>query len=150
MKKNIFFVTLIALLLSGVPASAYIGLCCAKCGGNMPVNILGAGVPETYEFRFKLSPTFMRMDGLRDGQSSVDGDSLLGMPSAGKFMAVPTGMDMQMLNFTAGYSFTDDFFAALMFMYKKNGMGMKFNSIDRKSTRLNSSHTDISRMPSSA
>ena len=29
-------------------------------------------------------------------------------------------------------------------------VGRRFNSLDRKSTRLNSSHTDISRMPSSA
>ena len=31
-----------------------------------------------------------------------------------------------------------------------DGMVLDFGDIDRKSTRLNSSHTDISRMPSSA
>lgn len=130
MKKYVFFITVVlTLLLNGVPASAYVGLCCAKCGGNMPLNIVGAGVPETHEFRFKLSPMFMKMEGLRDGQSSVNGDSLLGMPAMGKYMAVPTKMDMRMLNFAAGYSFTDDFFAGLMFMYKKNEMEMKFNSM---------------------
>ena len=32
----------------------------------------------------------------------------------------------------------------------KSGLSVKNNLLDRKSTRLNSSHTDISRMPSSA
>ena len=32
----------------------------------------------------------------------------------------------------------------------ENGFGLGLNFLDRKSTRLNSSHTDISRMPSSA
>jgi len=98
------------------------------------MNILGAGVPETYEFRFKVSPMVMRMDGLRDGQSSVNGDSLLGMPSMGKYMAVPLNMDMRMLNLAAGYSFSDDFFGALMFMYKQNTMDMKFNSMMKTTT----------------
>jgi hypothetical protein len=42
-------------------------------------------------------------------------------------MAVPTDMDMSMLNVTAGYSFTDDFFAGVMLMYRDNDMDMKFN-----------------------
>lgn len=68
------------LLLVTLPAAAYIGLCCAKCGGNMPMNILGGGIPETHEFRFKISPMYMRMDGLRDGTSNVSTGDILGMP----------------------------------------------------------------------
>jgi len=119
------------LLLVLFPLSAYsfVGLCCAKCGGNMPMNIPGAGVPETKEFRFKISPMLMRMDGLLDGTNSIDGDSLLGMSNMGKSMAVPTDMNMTMLNFSAGYSFTDDFFGGIMFMKKKNEMDMKFSSM---------------------
>ena len=40
--------------------------------------------------------------------------------------------------------------AALRFLSKAIGRNGKPSLIDRKSTRLNSSHTDISRMPSSA
>ncbi|MDQ7000787.1 MAG: hypothetical protein Q9M12_07910, partial [Mariprofundus sp.] len=83
MKRNILSLTMAAMaciLLSPVNAHAYIGLCCAKCGGNMPMNILGGGIPETHEFRFKIQPMFMRMQGLRSGASNVDGNSLLGMP----------------------------------------------------------------------
>lgn len=95
------------------------------------MNIPGGGVPETHEFRFKFSPMFMRMEGLRDGTSDVDGDSLLGMPAMGKFMAVQTGMDMYMANLAAGYSFTDKFFAGLMFMWQDKRMPMKFSPMMR-------------------
>jgi len=122
---------LLLLFVSNVPA--YVGLCCGKCGGNMPMNIMGGGIPETHEFRFKISPMFMHMDGLRDGTSNAGSASLLGMPvdmtgkPTGKFMAVPTGMDMSMLNVTAGYSFSDRFFAGAMLMYRDNEMDMLFS-----------------------
>ena len=124
----------LCLLLLQAPAMAYIGLCCGKCGGNMPMNIPGGGIPETHEWRVKLSPMFMRMDGLRDGTDSVNPNSLLGMPvmmgqPTGKFMAVPTDMDMSMLNLTLGYSVSDDFFAGIMLMWKRNDMDMLFNSM---------------------
>ncbi|MFQ5335692.1 MAG: hypothetical protein ACE5DN_06425, partial [Flavobacteriales bacterium] len=100
MKRQINFALLMGMLMVFLPgnAQAYMGICCAKCGGNMPMNIPGGGIPETKEVRFKITPTFMRMDGLRDGTSSIDPNSLLGMPAMGKFMAVPTSMDMSMLN----------------------------------------------------
>ncbi len=123
----IHWLTGLLLVVFSAQSSAYVGLCCAKCGGNMPMNILGGGIPETYEFRFKISPMFMRMDGLRDGTSSVDPASILGMPAPGVYMAAPTGMDMRMLNIAAGYSFSDRFFAGAMLMYKDNEMDMLFN-----------------------
>ena len=55
------------VLIASSNAMAYIGLCCAHCGGNMPLNIPGGGIPETHEFRFKLSQMYMYMDSLRDG-----------------------------------------------------------------------------------
>ena len=130
-------VLLATLYLS--PAQAYVGLCCGKCGGNMPLNIMGAGVPETKEFRFKVSPLFMSMKGLADDGASINADNLLGMPvmmgqATGKFMAIPTEMDMQMLNFTAGYSFTDDLFGGVMLMLKDNRMNMKFNTMMQDTT----------------
>ncbi|KPV40691.1 hypothetical protein AN478_05920 [Thiohalorhabdus denitrificans] len=119
----------LALALASPAAQAYVGLCCAKCGGNMPMNIPGGGVPATYEFRFKVSPMFMHMDGLRDGTDEVSSDELLGSPQAGGYMAVPTSMDMTMVNLAAGYSFTDDFFAGLMFMWQQNRMPMELNAM---------------------
>ena len=108
MRKSFFYWMVSLLLTIYLPATqAYVGLCCGKCGGNMPLNIMGAGVPETKEFRFKVSPMFMKMEGLADGGDSISADSLLGMPvmmgqPTGRFMAVPTAMDMRMLNVTAG------------------------------------------------
>jgi len=117
-----------------VETLAYMGLCCSKCGGNMPMNIPGGGVPETNEFRFKLSPVFMRMDGLLEGTDEVDPSGIVGMPSMGKFMAAQRSMNMYMVNASAGYSFTDRFFGGVMFMWKKNDMEMKFNSKMTKMT----------------
>ncbi len=128
MKRFLLFLMISAGILYPAVASAYVGLCCGKCGGNMPMNILGGGIPETKEYRFKLSPMFMRMEDLANGTSDVDPDSLLGMPAKGKDMAVPLNMDMTMINLAVGYSFTDDFFAGLMFMRRNNDMDMRFNS----------------------
>lgn len=129
----------IALSSIFAPAQAYVGLCCGKCGGNMPMNIPGGGIPETYEFRVKLSPMYMHMGGVQSGTQGVSADSLLGMPMmggkpTGKYMAVPTSMDMSMLNLSVGYSFTKKFFGGAMFMWKQNSMNMKFNSMMRMST----------------
>jgi len=144
MKKSITALVAMYVALYPAFAGAYVGLCCGKCGGNMPMNIPGAGVPETHEFRFKISPMIMSMNGLRDGTDSVSSDSLLGSQnmgmsgmdssSGGDFMAVPESMDMNMLNMAMGYSFTDDFFGGLMFMWKDNTMPMKFNSMMESKT----------------
>jgi len=131
MIRKMFFI--IILSMSGV-TQAYIGLCCGKCGGNMPMNIPGGGVPETHELRVKINPVYMHMDGLLNGDSSINPGSLLGMPvmmgmPTGKYMAAPVEMDMKMLNLMLGYSVTDDFFAGLMIMNMNNSMDMRFNSM---------------------
>lgn len=136
MKRSISLMLLAAWLVAMSPAAAfaYIGLCCAKCGGNMPMNIPGGGVPATHEFRFKVQPVHMRMEGLRNGTTTIDPNSLLGMPNMGKFMAVPTSMDMSMLNLAAGYSLTDDLFIGAMAMYAHRRMDMRFNSMMQMTT----------------
>ena len=53
------FSAVLFILLSSSAATAYIGLCCAHCGGNMPLNIMGGGIPETHEYRFKISEMYM-------------------------------------------------------------------------------------------
>ena len=133
-KKLIFLLCTIFLTFSSSLASAYIGLCCAHCGGNMPLNISGGGVPETFELRLKVSEAFMSMDGLRDGTSDQSRSDLLGMPAMGKFMAVPKSMDMWMTNLSGGYSFTDDFAGMAMFMYSNKDMPMEFSSMMKADT----------------
>ncbi len=128
-----FFTFFFAILSLGVflpsLAVAYIGLCCAHCGGNMPLNIPGGGIPETHEFRFKLNQKFMQMGPLRDGTDDVDRTSILGAPPAGKFAAVPDEMRMYMTMFGGAYSFTDDFALMVMGMYMQNDMDMAFNGV---------------------
>ena len=134
--RLILWLAALLLSVSAAPAAAFVGLCCGKCGGNMPMNIPGGGVPETCEFRLKISPMIMHMDGLQRGTSKVDPADVLGMPAMGKFMAVPGSMDMRMLALSAGYSFTDDFFGGLMFMWQDNEMPMQFNSAMEMMTGL--------------
>lgn len=95
----------------------------------MPMNIPGGGIPETHEFRFKISPSFMHMDGLGDGTDDINAADILGDPMTGQYMAVPTEMDMRMLNLSVGYSFSDRFFAGAMLMYQDNRMDMRFNGV---------------------
>lgn len=138
-RLSVFLITMLVVMVFAKNSYAYVGICCGKCGGNMPLNIMGGGVPETHEFRFKVSPMLMRMVGMKEGESDVDADSILGMPvmmgkQTGKYMAVPLDMSMIMVNAVAGYSFTDDLFAGAMFMWKKNDMDMRFSSMMRKMT----------------
>jgi len=100
----------------------------------MPMNIPGGGVPETHEFRVKISPVVMHMEGLVDDTNKVAVSDVLGMPvmmgtPTGKYMAAPESMDMSMQNVMLGYSFTDDFFAGLMLMHSSKSMDMRFNSM---------------------
>ncbi len=134
MKRILLSLWAAAMLVLPGTAEAYVGLCCGKCGGNMPMNIPGGGIPETHEFRFKIQPVVMRMSGLQRDGSDVSTSSVLGMPAAGLYMAAPTSMDMNMLNLAAGYSFTDDFFAGLMGMYTDNQMDMSFNGTMQTTT----------------
>ncbi len=133
MKRVLLVISAFILLLVPALSEAYIGLCCGKCGGNMPLNIVGGGVPETHEFRVKIQPSFMRMEGLRDGTDSVSGASLLGgMPAS--YMAVPAEMDMWMTNLALGYSFADDIFGGVMLMWHDKKMRMDFGSMMKMST----------------
>jgi len=123
-----FVAVLSVLLILPLNAQAYVGLCCAHCGGNMPLNIFGGGIPEPKEFRFKISQMFMRMGPMRTGTRDITTQNLLGAPAAGKFGAVPTSMDMWMTMFGGAYSFTDDFALIAMTSYKENRMPMLFNA----------------------
>ncbi len=137
--KSVYAVFLLAVSVWAPQASGFVGLCCGKCGGNMPMNIPGGGIPETHEFRFKLSAMTMGMEGLTRDGNAVSAASQLGMPvmmgaATGKFMAVPTSMDMRMLNFTVGYSFSDRLFGGVMLMHKDNSMEMMFSNAMSGST----------------
>lgn len=109
---------------------AYLGLCCAHCGGNMPLNIPGAGIPEPHEFRFKISQGVMQMGPLRDGTTDLTEGAVL----ASGFMAVPSTMQMYMTMFSGAYSFTDDFALMAMTSFKFNRMQMEFGPMLKMAT----------------
>jgi hypothetical protein len=131
LKKNLLslFIANVFLLIFVPLSQAFVGLCCAHCGGNMPLNIPGGGIPETHEFRFKLSQMYMEMGPLRDGTSDLKTSNLLGVPNnTTLFAAVPEEMRTYMTMGSVAYSFTDDFAAMGMLGYVRNDMDMKFNS----------------------
>ena len=176
--RIVIFGAFIALYFSFTPKplEAYVGLCCGKCGGNMPLNILGAGVPENHEFRFKVMGSGMNMLGLRQGRRDINEGTMRSLPTSiyqpstssmsgmgmggmggmqtthgststattsdpvsvfkdnaygtltdRKYMATPQNMSMQMVGLAMAYSFTDNFFAGLMFMAHRKQMDMVFN-----------------------
>lgn len=106
---------------------AYIGLCCGKCGGNMPLNIPGGGIPETYEFRLKFSPSFMYMKGLASGYSFFWNSNVRSSEVFKNWMVYPEEMRMYMLMFSGGFSFTQRFFGAVMFMWERREMSLQFS-----------------------
>jgi len=121
--KIVLLLSLIMLTWVSV-AQAYIGLCCSHCGGNMPLNIFGGGIPEPKEFRFKLSQMVMEMGPLRDGTDDISNDDLIGMANGTTFPALPTDMQMYMTMIGAAYSFSDDFAVMGMTSYIENTMHM--------------------------
>jgi hypothetical protein len=125
--KIIFFLSFIILSWVSV-AQAYIGLCCAHCGGNMPLNIFGGGIPEPKEFRFKFSQMIMEMGPLRDGTDEISNDDLIGSANGTNFPALPTNMQMYMTMIGAAYSFSDDFAVMGMTSYIENTMRMNLNN----------------------
>ena len=125
--KVVFFLSFIMLSWVSV-AQAYIGLCCAHCGGNMPLNIFGGGIPEPKEFRFKFSQMIMEMGPLRDGTDEISNDDLIGSANGTNFPALPTDMQMYMTMIGAAYSFSDDFAVMGMTSYIENTMRMNLNN----------------------
>ncbi|MCP4254757.1 MAG: hypothetical protein GY775_15405 [Candidatus Scalindua sp.] len=97
----------------------FLGLCCGKCGGNMPLNIPGAGTPEPHELRVKLNLSWGRMIGLRRGTSNRSTSD-----AHRQYMMAPRKMDMYMSSVSVGYAFSDRFFAGIMGMYVNKDMEM--------------------------
>tara|TARA_B100001939_G_scaffold336008_1_gene338682 strand:+ start:70187 stop:71353 length:1167 start_codon:yes stop_codon:yes gene_type:complete len=119
----------------------------------MPLNIVGAGIPETHEFRLKIKPMHMSMRGLQSGYSDLSNEEVLSLPAGmsmsmdantmainnrvigeltgRKYMAAPQRMYMNMYDISLGYSFSDRFAGMLMTMYQEKYMKMKFNYMMR-------------------
>jgi len=115
----------LVVMFWAMAAQAYVGLCCAHCGGNMPLNIFGGGIPEPHEFRFKISQMFMEMGPLRDGNSDILSTTLVGMANGKTFPSVPRSMQKHMTMIGGAYSFTDKFAVMAMTNYTANSMPME-------------------------
>ena len=129
LKRGVQAMTLIlsAGLLWPSISLAYVGLCCAHCGGNMPLNVPGGGIPEPHEYRLKVSQMIMSMGPLREGTNNLsEGSQLL---PGGPYAVVPSAMQMYMTMIGGAYSFTDNFALMAMTSYKFNRMQMEFGPV---------------------
>lgn len=135
---NFLLLTCIFSLIFSANAAAYIGLCCAHCGGNMPLNIQGGGVPETHEFRFKTTEMLMHMNSLRDGTDVKKSSDYGPSNSATHFRGVPKSMTSWMTMVGGAYSFTDDFAAMIMTGYQHNTMVMDITTMMGVSYKMHS------------
>lgn len=118
LKSALFFIVVTVVVVAwSVPAQAYVGLCCGKCGGNMPLAFPGSGVPETHEWRYKFTQSHMAMDGLRKDGSDI-------ALSDDPYMMQPESMDMDMTMFGVGYTPSTRWMYMMMANYSKNSMPM--------------------------
>ena len=74
---------------------------------------------------------------------SAFSQDVCGIPVSGAISSTVIGV-------SGGSVYTDANCERIKLAKTLNDLGLKVSAVDRKSTRLNSSHTDISRMPSSA
>lgn len=142
MFRRKFFILIlnIVMLVWASLAQAYVGLCCAHCGGNMPLNIFGGGIPEPKEFRFKISEMFMEMGPLRDGTRDILSTTITGAPNtAGVFPAVPRAMQQYMTMIGGAYSFSDNLALMAMTNYTINEMQMQINPAQGSNFTMTSS-----------
>ncbi len=142
MFRRKFFILIlnIVMLVWTSLAQAYVGLCCAHCGGNMPLNIFGGGIPEPKEFRFKISEMFMEMGPLRDGTRDILSTTITGAPNtAGVFPAVPRAMQQYMTMIGGAYSFSDNLALMAMTNYTINEMQMQINPAQGSNFTMTSS-----------
>ncbi len=99
------------------------------------MNLPGGAVPGADEFRFMLTSNYAHMEGLGHGTEpmaagSINASDLLASPKmgkmpAGKYPAVPTSMDTEMVGFGVGYSFSARLFGAVMGSWVRDSMGME-------------------------
>ena len=108
----------------------------------MPLNIPGGGIPETHEFRFKLSQMYMYMDSLRDGTDEKNYSDYGPSTAAEKYRGVPKTMESWMTMVGGAYSFTDNFAAMVMAGYVRNSMDMTTTSTPSDYTMFSQGLTD--------
>src|SRR3989337_230297 len=83
------------------------GLCCQLSSG-VQESILGVASPETRKISLQLTYSFTLMDKLREGSTEKSVEDIMG---DGKYMSIPTRMEMTKYTLTAAYGFSPRFSA---------------------------------------
>lgn len=119
--KRLLIILFIICINAVLPQYAFpAGLCCQLSSG-VQESILGVASPEPRKFSLQLSYSFTLMDKLKEGTTKK---SMWEVIDKGKFMTIPTRMEMTKYTLTAAYSFSPRFSAFVTIPYLRNTMDM--------------------------
>lgn len=98
------------------------GLCCQLSSG-VQESVSGVVSPEAQKLSLQLVYSYTLMDELREGSSER---SVEEVKNEGRYMSIPTKMEMTKYTLTAGYGFSPKFKAFISVPYVRNTMDMQF------------------------
>lgn len=113
-------IILLFLLVGGIGNALAAGSCCQLPGG-VQESILGVLSPEPRRLSLQFTYSFTLMDRLKEGSSR---SSLRDVINEGRFLTVPTRMEMTLYTLTAAYGFSPRFSAFVSIPYVRNTMDM--------------------------
>lgn len=96
------------------------GLCCQVSSG-VQENFMGVASPEADKFSLQMTYSFTKMDKIKEGTSNRSVADVIG---AGKYMIIPTTMDMTRYTLTAAYGLSREFSLFTVIPYVRNTMDM--------------------------
>lgn len=121
MKRRIRFLLFICVFVT-LPYSVFAaGLCCQLSSG-VQESLLGVASPEAQKLSLQLTYSFTLMDRLKEGSTKKSVEDVM---DAGKYMSIPTRMEMTKYTLTAAYGFSPSFSAFVTIPYIRNTMDMQ-------------------------
>lgn len=118
--KRFGIIVFLWLVLALPYNAAAAGLCCQVSSG-VQENFMGVASPEADKFSLQVTYSFTKMDKIKEGTSNRSVADVIG---AGKYMIIPTTMDMTRYTLTAAYGLSREFSLFAAIPYVRNTMDM--------------------------
>lgn len=96
------------------------GLCCQLSSG-LQESLMGVAAPEAGRLSLQFTYSFTLMDKLREGTTERSAQDVI---NEGRFLTIPTRMEMTRYTMTAAYGFSPKFSAFVTIPYVRNTMDM--------------------------
>lgn len=121
LKKKLVITLFIICINAALPQHAFpAGLCCQLSSG-LHESLLGVASPETQKLSLQFTYSFTIMDRMMEGNSKRPLQDVI---NEGRFMTIPTKMEMTKYTLTAAYGFSPRFSAFVTIPYVRNTMDM--------------------------